>query len=92
MTSCIAVPGVKAETLVIGLDLAGVAVSAGSACSSGKVEASHVLAAMGVAPEIAQGAIRVSLGFGSENTDIQRYLSTFGALVKRLKQNAKEAA
>jgi cysteine desulfurase len=51
-----------------------------------------VLAAMGVAPEIAQGAIRVSLGFGSENTDIQRYLSTFGALVKRLKQNAKEAA
>ncbi len=91
-TSCIAVPGVKAETLVIGLDLAGVAVSAGSACSSGKVEASHVLAAMGVAPEIAQGAIRVSLGFGSENTDIQRYLSAFGELVKRLKQNAKEAA
>lgn len=91
-TSCIAVPGVKAETLVIGLDLAGIAVSAGSACSSGKVEASHVLAAMGVAPKIAQGAIRVSLGFGSENTDIQRYLSAFGELVKRLKHNAKEAA
>ena len=49
-TSCIAVPGTKAETLVIGLDLAGVAVSSGSACSSGKVEASHVLRAMGVAP------------------------------------------
>ena len=49
-TSCIAVPGTKAETLVIGLDLAGVAVSAGSACSSGKVEASHVLSAMGVPP------------------------------------------
>jgi len=91
-TSCIAVPGVKAETLVIGLDLAGIAVSAGSACSSGKVEASHVLAAMGVAPEIAHGAIRVSLGFGSENTDIQRYLSAYGELVKRLKQNSKEAA
>ena len=48
-TSCIAVPGAKAETLVIGLDLAGVAVSSGAACSSGKVEASHVLRAMGVA-------------------------------------------
>ncbi len=91
-TACIAVPGVKAETLVIGLDLAGVAVSAGSACSSGKVEASHVLAAMGVAPEIAQGAVRVSLGFGSENTDIQRCLGAFGDLVKRLKRDAQEAA
>jgi cysteine desulfurase len=91
-TSCIAVPGVKAETLVIGLDLAGFAVSAGSACSSGKVEASHVLAAMGASPEIAHGAVRVSLGFGSENTDIQRYLSAFGELVKRLKRNSKEAA
>jgi len=91
-TTCIAVPGVKAETLVIGLDLAGIAVSAGSACSSGKVEPSHVLAAMGVAPEIAHGAIRVSLGFASENTDIQGYLSALGELVKRLKQNSKEAA
>jgi cysteine desulfurase len=91
-TSCIAVPCMKAETLVIGLDLAGIAVSAGSACSSGKVEPSHVLAAMGVAPEIAHGAVRVSLGFGSENTDIQGYLSAFGELVKRFKQNSKEAA
>ena len=91
-TVCLAVPGLKAETLVIGLDLAGIAVSAGSACSSGKVEASHVLAAMGVAPQIAHGAIRVSLGFGSENTDIQRYLGAFGDLVKRLKRDAKEAA
>jgi len=91
-TSCMAVPGVKAETLVIGLDLAGIAVSAGSACSSGKMEASHVLAAMGVAPEIANGAVRVSLGFGTKNDDIQRYVSAFGGLIKRLKRNAKEAA
>lgn len=91
-TSCIAVPGAKAETLVIGLDLAGLAVSAGSACSSGKVEASHVLAAMGLSPELAHGAIRVSLGFASESTDIQRFLGAFGDLVKRLKANAKEAA
>ncbi len=91
-TSCIVVPGAKAETLVIGLDLAGVAVSAGSACSSGKVEASHVLAAMGVAPELAQGAIRVSLGIGTTRADIERFLGAFGELIKRLKQSRKVAA
>jgi cysteine desulfurase len=89
-TSCIAVPGTRAETLVIGLDLAGVAVSAGSACSSGKVEASHVLRAMGLAPEIAQAAIRVSLGFGSENTDIDRFLAAWSELIRRMKR--QEAA
>jgi cysteine desulfurase len=91
-TTCLAVPGAKAETLVIGLDLAGVAVSSGSACSSGKVEASHVLSAMGVAPELARGAIRVSLGFGTGNTDIERFLLAFGELIKRLKQSRKVAA
>ena len=90
-TSCIAVPGAKAETLVIGLDLAGIAVSSGSACSSGKVEASHVLAAMGVAPEIAQGAIRVSLGFESERDDIEAFLKAFGELIERLKASRKAA-
>jgi cysteine desulfurase len=91
-TTCIAVPGAKAETLVIGLDLAGVAVSSGSACSSGKVEASHVLSAMGIAPELAQGAIRVSLGFATSNTDIQAFLRSFGELINRLKQSRKVAA
>ncbi len=91
-TSCISVPGAKAETLVIGLDLDGVAVSAGSACSSGKVEASHVLRAMGVAPELAQGAIRVSLGIGTSSHDIERFLGAFGELIKRLKQSPKAAA
>jgi cysteine desulfurase len=91
-TACLAVPGAKAETLVIGLDLAGVAVSSGSACSSGKVEASHVLSAMGVEPELAQGAIRVSLGFATSNTDIQSFLRAFGELIKRLKQSRKVAA
>lgn len=91
-TTCIAVPGAKAETLVIGLDLAGVAVSSGSACSSGKVEASHVLSAMGVAPEISQGAIRVSLGFATGSTDIERFLLAFGELITRLKHSRKVAA
>src|SRR6476660_6478546 len=90
-TSCLAVSGTKAETLVIGLDLAGVAVSAGSACSSGKVEASHVLSAMGLSQELAQGAIRVSLGFGTVSADIERFISAGSELIKRMRQR-KEAA
>jgi cysteine desulfurase len=84
-TTCLALPGVKAETLVIGLDLAGVAVSAGSACSSGKVEASHVLNAMGVSEELARGAIRVSLGFATKRADIKNFLEAFAELAKRLR-------
>jgi cysteine desulfurase len=84
-TSAIAVPGTKAETLVIGLDLAGIAVSSGSACSSGKVEASHVLRAMGVAPELTQGAIRVSLGPDSEGADVEKFIAAWSELITRLK-------
>ena len=72
-----AVPGTRAETLVIALDLAGVAVSAGAACSSGKVGASHVLQAMGLAPEIASAAIRVSLGAASTERDVARFLAAW---------------
>ena len=90
-TSCIAVPGTKAETLVIGLDLAGVAVSAGSACSSGKVEPSHVLSAMGLSPELAQGAIRVSLGFGTASADIERFIGAWSELIKRMRQRQEAA-
>jgi len=91
-TVCLAVPGTKAETLVIGLDLAGVAVSSGSACSSGKVDRSHVLEAMGVKPGLAEGAIRVSLGWDTEETDIERFLSAWTALVKRQQAPAEAAA
>lgn len=91
-TVFLAVPGTKAETLVIGLDLAGVAVSSGSACSSGKVERSHVLEAMGVKPGLAEGAIRVSLGWDTEETDIERFLSAWTALVKRQQAPAEAAA
>jgi cysteine desulfurase len=90
-TSCLAVPDTKAETLVIGLDLAGVAVSAGSACSSGKVEASHVLSAMGLSPELAQGAIRVSLGFGTVSADIERFIGAWSELIKRMRQRQEAA-
>src|SRR5262249_48108552 len=90
-TSCIAVPGTEAETLVIGLDLVGVAVSAGSACSSGKVEASHVLSAMGLPPDIAQGAIRVSLGIGTMSADIERFIGAWSELIKRMRQRQEAA-
>ena len=73
-TTLFTAPGVKAETAVIGFDLEGVAVSSGSACSSGKVQPSHVLQAMGVGPEAAQGAVRLSLGWSTCDADINRCL------------------
>jgi cysteine desulfurase len=90
-TVLIAVPGTQAETLVIGLDLTGVAVSSGAACSSGRVEPSHVLHAMGVAPDLAQGAIRVSLGWDSDAADIERFLSAWTGLVMRTRGNRAAA-
>jgi len=82
-TSAIALPGLPAERQVIQLDLAGVAVSAGAACSSGKVRASSVLAAMGFAPAIAGSAIRVSLGWQSTAADVERFVEAWGALALR---------
>ena len=71
-TSCFAVSGWKGETQVMQLDLAGFAVSAGSACSSGKVKSSRVLRAMGYGDEIAASAIRVSLGPDTTETDVRK--------------------
>ena len=79
-TSCLTMPGVKAETQIIALDLAGVALSAGSACSSGKVEPSHVLAAMGIEAKDADTAIRVSLGWNTATDDIERFLQAWTAV------------
>jgi cysteine desulfurase len=76
-TSCIALPGKPAETVVIKLDLEGIAVSAGAACSSGKVGPSHVLEAMGLAPEIASSAIRVSLGPHTGEDEIAAFLAAW---------------
>lgn len=76
-TSCIAVPDTRAETFVIALDLAGVAVSAGSACTSGKVERSHVLEAMGVSPDLAAAAIRISLGWETTADDVARFATAW---------------
>ena len=76
-TTCLTMPGVEAEHQLIALDLAGIAVSAGSACSSGKVEPSHVLAAMGIEADEAATAIRVSLGWNTTEHDIERFLSAW---------------
>jgi cysteine desulfurase len=83
-TVLFAAPGLKAETAVIGFDLAGIAVSSGSACSSGKVQPSHVLAAMGMGRELAQGAVRLSLGWSTSETDIDMALKAWRKLADAL--------
>jgi cysteine desulfurase len=83
-TTLFTVPGLKAETAVIGFDLAGIAVSSGSACSSGKVQPSHVLQAMGFGPETAQGAVRLSLGWSTTVDDIDRCIEGWRKLAGTL--------
>ena len=83
-TTLVAVPGVKAETALIAFDLNGFALSSGAACSSGKVAASHVLAAMGVEPALARGAIRISLGPTTTETEVESLLIAWKRLVPSL--------
>ena len=87
-TLCIAMPGVPAATQVMALDLAGVMVSAGAACSSGKLRRSPVLTAMGVADALADRAIRVSLGWSTSAADIDHLVEAWGALYARTRANA----
>jgi cysteine desulfurase len=89
-TTLFTAPGLKAETAVIGFDLAGVAVSSGSACSSGKVQPSHVLQAMGFAPQLAQGAVRLSLGWSTSDADIDRCLEAWRKLAGTLLKGSNE--
>jgi len=91
-TVCFSAPGVEAATLMIALDLAGVAVSSGSACSSGKVAPSHVLAAMGVKADLARGAIRLSLGWASEEADVERFAEAFRSVMARIRAARRGAA
>jgi cysteine desulfurase len=79
-TTLFTVPGLRAETAVIGFDLAGIAVSSGSACSSGKVQPSHVLQAMGFGPQLANGAVRLSLGWSTSEADIDRCIEAWRKL------------
>jgi cysteine desulfurase len=89
-TTLFTVPGLRAETAVIGFDLAGIAVSSGSACSSGKVQPSHVLQAMGFGPALAQGAVRLSLGWSTSSEDVDRCLEAWRKLAGTLLKGSDE--
>lgn len=86
-TVALALPGVRADTQVIALDLAGVAVSAGAACSSGKVARSHVLAAMGLG-DLAGQAIRVSLPWNATAADVDAFAAAYADMARRLARRA----
>jgi cysteine desulfurase len=92
-TSAFALPDFSAETLLMALDLQGIAISSGSACSSGKVATSHVLAAMGVAPAWSRGALRVSMGRGTTQDHVDRFCETFQKIVRtaRARREASRA-
>ncbi|MBL8544011.1 MAG: cysteine desulfurase [Hyphomonadaceae bacterium] len=89
-TSNFALPGLNAETAVIAMDLEGIALSSGAACSSGKVRASRVLGAMAVAPELAKAALRVSFGHESKPSDVDEILHALNKIASRRK--LKDAA
>ena len=91
-TTLFALPGAKAETAVIALDLEGFAVSSGAACSSGKVQSSHVLTAMGAAPELARGGIRVSLGWNTTEFDIDGFLNAWIKVARALLKETRGMA
>ncbi|MEM8985661.1 MAG: cysteine desulfurase family protein [Pseudomonadota bacterium] len=91
-TLCFSAPGFSSETQVMALDLAGVAVSAGSACSSGKVKPSHVLRAMGADEAVAGSAVRVSLGWNSTSADAERFVEAWSDAYGRVRDRAPVAA
>lgn len=87
-TICIAAPSIPAENMVIALDLDGFAVSAGAACSSGKVTQSRVLTAMGVDPRLASSAIRVSFGWNTKEQELAAFAEGWARIVKRAQARA----
>ena len=87
-----AVPGIGNATAMMGLDLAGMSVSSGSACSSGKVGPSHVLAAMGVPAALADCALRVSLGWTSTAADVDAFLAGYQSILSRHRARQGQAA
>jgi cysteine desulfurase len=91
-TTLFALAGIKAETAVIAFDLEGVAVSSGAACSSGKVQPSHVLAAMAVSAALQRGAIRVSLGWNSTAADVDKFLDAWTKLATALSKEQRGIA
>lgn len=91
-TSFFAIPNIEGETLVTALDKAGFAVASGSACSSDSTEPSHVLLAMGITPDLARGAVRVSLSDSNSSEEITQFLAALQQQVQRLKGFSAVAA
>ena len=91
-TSAFAVPGIAAETLLIALDLEGCALSSGSACSSGKVQPSHVLRAMGIEAALAKGALRVSLGASSDMTHVEAFCRALDKAIRNMRSRSVRTA
>jgi cysteine desulfurase len=91
-TTLVAVPGIKAETAIIAFDLSGIALSSGSACSSGRVQASHVLTAMGADAELTRGALRLSLGWSTTQDDVNRLLNAWNTVISSLLKKHANAA
>jgi len=83
-TSCFSVSGVRAETVLMALDLDGISVSSGSACSSGKVKQSHVLRAMGANDDEMQGAVRLSLGWDEDKNGAEKFLAVWKTIIGRM--------
>jgi cysteine desulfurase len=84
--------GISAQSLLVAMDLAGVAISTGSACQSGSVEPSHVLRAMGLAEERVRASVRVSLGHGSTEADVERCAEVMRGEVVRLRRAVRRHA
>lgn len=91
-TSMFSLPGIKSETMLMALDLDGIALSNGSACSSGTVKASHVLRAMGVSDDIAKSALRISMGWNTNQNDADRFIASWKKLYERVKDKIKPNA
>jgi len=91
-TVSFSVSGLRAETALIGFDLDGIAVSSGSACSSGRVQPSHVVEAMGYGRELAEGAVRLSLGWSTTEADIDTVLEAWRKLANTLLRERRNTA
>ena len=87
----VALPGASSASLLVQFDLAGIAVSAGSACSSGKMKDSHVLAAMGVPPEIAGGFLRISFGPGTDQGEVDAFLGLWAKIAAKHRERLPES-
>ena len=91
-TTAVSLPGLRAETALIAFDLDGIAVSSGSACSSGKVRRSAVLKAMGVDDALAEGVLRISLGWGTTDAHIDECLAAFGKRARIARERLESKA